>query len=167
MRPPVCLAAAAFTLLLAAHPSAQADLTINDVMSQAEQRAVGLHTLTAAQRDAFNRWLARYTRRVLDVAQRGSPGGQPRKQGSTAGRAYAGVGDGHWIDEVSGSGAIVTLEDGSMWEISSMDRIDTSLWLPITDITVLEADRPIGEYRYLLVNTEDGEKALAKYIGSR
>jgi hypothetical protein len=136
-------------------------------MSPAEQRAIGVHTLTAAQRDALNQWLVRYTRRVLDVAQRSSAGGQPPRRGSAGGRTYVGVGGGHWIDEVSSSGAIVTLEDGSMWEISSIDRIDTSLWLPVTDITVLEADRPLGEYRYVLVNTEDGEKALAKYIGSR
>ena len=56
---------------------------------------------------------------------------------------------------MSSGGAMVTLEDGSIWEINSLDRIDTSLWLPVTD------------YRYTLINTEDGEKALAKYISSR
>lgn len=166
MRLHVCLTAAFLLPGVAAHAAAQAELTINDVMSQAEQRATGIHALTAAQRDALNRWLVRYTRSVFDVAQKESPRGPARNQSSTSGRLYAAVGRGHWIDEVTSGGAIVTLEDGSMWEISSIDRIDTSLWLPVTDITVLEADRPIGDYRYLLVNTEDGEKALAKYLGS-
>ena len=68
--------------------------------------------------------------------------------------AYAGVGGGHWVKEKVGNGEMVILEDGSIWEISSIDRIYTALWLPITNITVLEASTPIGEYRYLLVNTD-------------
>ncbi len=60
---------------------------------------------------------------------------------------------------------MIVLEDGSIWEINSIDRIDTALWLPITDITVLKASQPVGDYKYTLVNTEDGEKALAKFLG--
>jgi hypothetical protein len=41
------------------------------------------------------------------------------------------------------------------------------LWLPVTDITVLKAPSAVGDYKYLLVNTEDGEKALAKYLGKQ
>jgi hypothetical protein len=52
-----------------------------------------------------------------------------------------------------------------MWEINSLDRIDTALWLPITNITVLAASSPVGEYRYTLINKDDGEKTLAKYLG--
>src|SRR6266571_7224319 len=71
-------------------------------------------------------------------------------------------GKGHWVDEVSSNGAIITLEDNSMWEIASLDRIDTSLWLPTTDITVMRDPRPVDDFKYILVNTEDGEKAHAK-----
>lgn len=45
-----------------------------------------------------------------------------------------------------------------------MDRIYTALWLPITSITVVLSDYPILDYKYLLINTDDGEKALAKYL---
>jgi len=76
-----------------------------------------------------------------------------------------GVGGGHWISEVSNNGAIVTLEDGSLWNISAVDRVDTALWLAATNITVLESRSPIGDYKYTLVNKDDGEKALAKYLG--
>ena len=72
---------------------------------------------------------------------------------------------GHSIQSTSNSGSIIVLEDGSMWEINAMDRIDTALWLPITDITVLRASSRIGECKYVLVNKDDGEKALAKYLG--
>jgi hypothetical protein len=58
--------------------------------------------------------------------------------------AYARIGTGHWIDEVSNNGRFITLEDGSLWDVQSIDQVDTALWLPITDITVRLADHPIG-----------------------
>jgi len=79
---------------------------------------------------------------------------------------YVGVGGGHWVSEVSDGGTIVTLEDGSLWEISALDRVDTALWLPTTSITVLESRSPVGNYKYILINKDDGEKALAKYLGN-
>jgi hypothetical protein len=78
---------------------------------------------------------------------------------------YTGVGGGHWISEVSSNGAIITLEDGSLWEVSALDRVDTALWLPTTNITVLRSQSPVGDFKYTLVNKDDGEKALAKYLG--
>jgi hypothetical protein len=41
------------------------------------------------------------------------------------------------------------------------------LWLPVSNITVLESKSPIGEYRYELYNIDDGEKALVKYLGNQ
>jgi len=46
-----------------------------------------------------------------------------------------------------------------------LDRVDTALWLPITNIAVLESRSPVGDYKYVLINKDDGEKALAKYLG--
>ena len=63
--------------------------------------------------------------------------------------------DGHWIRQVSDGGAVVILEDGSTWLIDEFDRIDTALWLPITDITVCGGQ---------LINTDDGEMARARRI---
>jgi hypothetical protein len=85
---------------------------------------------------------------------------------ASRGDVYSGVGGGHWISETSSDGGIITLEDGSLWEIYDIDRVDTALWLPITDITVLRSRSPVGEYKYLLINKDDDEKALAKYLGT-
>jgi hypothetical protein len=52
-------------------------------------------------------------------------------------------------------GTIVKLEDGSLWEIDSVDRIDTMLWLPTTDVTVCD-DK--------LINTEDNETVGARRL---
>lgn len=53
------------------------------------------------------------------------------------------------------SGRLVQLEDGSLWEIDPVDRIDTMLWLPVTDIVVCD-DK--------LINTEDKETADARRL---
>jgi hypothetical protein len=75
------------------------------------------------------------------------------------------LGAGHWVSEVSGNGRLVILEDGSLWEIQSGDRINTALWLPTTDVVVTNSSSPVGEYKYLLVSKDDGEFAAARYLG--
>src|SRR5437764_6077188 len=61
---------------------------------------------------------------------------------------YSGRGDGHRIKSKAESGAIIALEDGSIWGISSFDRFITVLWLPVTDITILQTDPPTRDERY-------------------
>ena len=80
---------------------------------------------------------------------------------------YYPTGSGHWIETNVDSGHFIALEDGSLWEIDPLDRVDAMLWLPISDITILESDDGSPGYNYLLVNTDDGEKAHAKPVGRR
>jgi len=76
---------------------------------------------------------------------------------------YPSTGPGHWIESISANGRIVTLEDNSVWEISELDRLDVSLWLPSDDITVV--DNPLNPfYPYKLINTDQGETAEAKLL---
>ncbi len=137
-------------------------LHIDRFMTSSEMRATGVAQLTPAQRDALDEWLTSYTLRVIRAFLTSKLGGVSTKNSSGV---YGGVGTGHWISSNDSDGAIITLEDGSMWQINSVDQPDTSLWLPVTDITVVDAASPIGDYKYELIDTEDHEKALAKYIG--
>lgn len=89
---------------------------------------------------------------------------KPFSKKSLVGGNYIGIGGGHWIKKIESGGKIIILEDHSVWEISAMDRIYSVLWLPTTSITVVLSDYPILDYKYLLINTDDGEKALAKYL---
>ncbi len=130
-------------------------LTIDQVMSAQELKDSGVGALSFAQRQVLNAWLNNYTERVLKVTSARAESNR-----------YAGVGSGHWIKEVSSNGAYITLEDGSLWEVNELDRIDTGLWLAVTNITVISSKEPVGQFRYELLNTEDGEKALARYLGS-
>jgi len=48
------------------------------------------------------------------------------------------------------------------------DTIDSSLWLPVEDVIVIRAERPIGCYLYTIMNIEErGEKVQALYLGQR
>ena len=66
-----------------------------------------------------------------------------------------------------GAPGSVVLDDGSLWQIDRLERLDASLWLPITSITVANSSRGSPGYDYVLINTDDGERAHAKYIGQR
>ena len=46
----------------------------------------------------------------------------------------------HEILSVSSEGRLITLEDGSMWRIDSVEGIDTSRWLPATPIAICEGE---------------------------
>jgi hypothetical protein len=80
-------------------------------------------------------------------------------------KVYGGVGGGHWVKKNIDSGTYMVLEDGTFWAIDPYDKIDATLWLPISNITVIESPGGSPGYQYLLINTDDGEKAHAKYMG--
>jgi hypothetical protein len=78
---------------------------------------------------------------------------------------YAGVGEGHWVRKKLDGGQMVVLEDGSLWGVNPLNRIDTMLWLPVQKITVLEGDNPL--YPYKLVNADAGDVVEAEYLGKQ
>lgn len=59
---------------------------------------------------------------------------------------------------------MITLEDGSIWEVSPIDTINSSIWLPISNIVVVEDS---GLFPYKLINSDDREAVNAKYLGAR
>ena len=77
---------------------------------------------------------------------------------------YAGTGGGHWVKENIDNGEFILLEDGSLWQVDPFDKIDVSLWLSLSEITVVESSGGSVGYDYLLINTDDDEKAHAKYV---
>lgn len=67
-------------------------------------------------------------------------------------RRSSGCETGHWVQEVMADGEFVKLEDGSLWQISPADQVDTMLWLPTTDIIVCPGK---------LISVDDNESADA------
>jgi hypothetical protein len=135
----------------------QNSIFLNQVMTAQEMKETGVENLSIQQRAALEQWINNYTLKIIQSFQTLS---QETYSGN-----YLGIGGGHWIKKNAERGKIIILEDNSMWEISSMDRIYTFLWLSFTNIRVILNDQTIGNYKYLLINTDDGEKAAAKYLG--
>lgn len=74
---------------------------------------------------------------------------------------YLGSGDEHWIDSVSDGGRIIILEDGSVWEVSPVDQVTSSIWLPVSDVVVVASS---GFYPYRIINKDDGESVEARRL---
>lgn len=55
-----------------------------------------------------------------------------------------------------------------MWQVMDIATIDSSLWLPVEDVIVTKAERPLGCYTYTIIKTEENaEKVQAQYLGQR
>lgn len=63
--------------------------------------------------------------------------------------------DGHWIQSVASNGEIITLEDGSVWQVNSYEAYISSLWLPVTRVSICGSK---------LINTDDGESVGADQL---
>lgn len=140
-------------------------ITFDQFFPRAEQQNMGLHKLTAEEREALRRRVQALLTAVLTSRAETSaaPPLSPRGRGGAL--SYPGVGGGHWVRENVDGGRFILLEDNSFWQVDPLDRIDAMLWLPISDITVLESSSGSPSYNYLLINTDDGEQAHAKYLG--
>jgi hypothetical protein len=88
----------------------------------------------------------------------------PPAQPPSSGEVYFDTGSGHWIQDITPDGAVITLEDGSRWLVDPIDRLDTELWLAVDDITVLDGSNP--SYPYRLIDTDPGGgPADARFLG--
>ncbi len=142
----------------------------------ASQQEMGLHKLTDAEREALRKHvqvlLFSAVRAKSWTIQNRPPVQQPARpvqpvEPQAPKDVYLGLGGGHWIKQNIGRGEFILLEDGSLWGIDPFDRLDATLWLTITSITVLKSSKGSPGYGYLLVNTDDGERAHAKYMGNK
>jgi hypothetical protein len=77
--------------------------------------------------------------------------------------AYSALGAGHLLRDVSGDGRFVTLEDGSRWEVIPRDQFTSAEWQPTAAMAV-RTTRGEDGFQYELVNTNDDEGVLAKFL---
>jgi hypothetical protein len=63
--------------------------------------------------------------------------------------------DGHFIEEVMGDGAVIKLEDGTLWRVDDADTADSALWLPSTSVIVCDGK---------LINTDDNESVEVEQV---
>jgi len=110
-----------------------------------------------------------FTIEILDenglVVWKAPPNDELAGDTSSALEPYTRTGGSHWVQTVLDQGRIIILEDGSRWEVESLDQNETVLWAPTSPITVDEANTPVDDFRYTLTNTEENRSVRAKYRG--
>ena len=72
---------------------------------------------------------------------------------------------GHWVKKNIDRGRIIQLEDGSLWSVSSIDVVNTMLWLPTETIIVVESANP--KFPFKLVNSDSRSAAEARFLSNR
>lgn len=125
------------------------------------QYQMGLHKLSKREKELLQMHVEKLLIQCITTLRSTGPA---TARGSVSG-IYTGTGGRHWIRENIGRGSYILLEDGSLWQVDPLDKIDAMLWLPVSNITVVRSNSGSPGYDYLLINTDDGEKAHAKYVG--
>jgi hypothetical protein len=78
--------------------------------------------------------------------------------------AYPGIDRTQTIQDVSRNGDVITLLDGSRWEVYSLDRWRSSLLIPFTRVLVTRAARPTLGHDYLIDN-QRGQELRVRFLG--
>ncbi len=144
------VAACVISAVLFAAEAPKQILSLDQVMTTDEQEKTGVSKLSAKERAALEEWLTRFTVTIAtEVAKKSA--------GSGKSVVYSGFGQKHWVREKIENGAFIKLEDGSLWQISPIDKINTMLWLPTDNVVVIESGNP--QYPYKLVGKRDTAEA--------
>jgi len=68
----------------------------------------------------------------------------------------------HWIKSVVERGQTIQLEDGSLWQLNPLNKVDAILWLAMERITIVDSGNAL--YPHKLINTDGRSTAEAKLI---
>ena len=161
--------------------------TLDELIPKNRQQEMGLHKLSSEEKEALRQHIVALLT-AASLANHASDSGSVTRSSSSlrdkepsatssepalypaqrranrAATVYPSTTGGHWIKQNIGRGEFIQLEDRSLWQVDPLDKIDASLWLPISSITVIESSNGSPGYDYLLINTDDKEKAHAKYV---
>jgi hypothetical protein len=144
-------------------------ISVDDFMTPEEAAATGIANMTPAQREAFERWIDRYTAMVARVAKREPASQDPPRQAHGMRFPNSYLRNGARVAELLNGGDFVRLEDGSVWEIYASDRVATVNWKAGNLVIVRERNIAINSggdtYDVLLANGETGTSATARFRG--
>lgn len=145
------------------------DLDLDTVMNPQEQEAAGLNRLTPAERQAFDKWLNTWTRHVIQQA----PSYHPSMTLSQWFAGWPGYLKPRPLPKAEATkekqevnqtifrnkgGAVLELNDGSVWNITAIDQPVVQFWARGQHISMKRNPRDIVR-PFLLYNNERREEA--------
>lgn len=140
-------------------------IPFENVIPKEDQKRMGLQKLSEEEKEKLKEFILQQCVDAYEKGRSASSSNQSTIKQKPL--VYEGGSSGHWIKENIDRGTFILLEDGSLWEIDPLDKIDASLWLKIENITITTSNKGGVGYDYLLINTDDKAKAHAKYIGKK
>ncbi len=117
----------------------------------------GRVTFAVEKKSVYIRMADASERKLRLIRQTARPRAEPARPA-----AYSGIGGGHVVRSTADAGRVVTLEDGSRWEILPRDRYQTAEWELSANITVRVLSREEDGFGYELINTSADEGAVAR-----
>lgn len=162
------------------------------VMSEADQKRIGVDRLTSEQRFALDVWLTRYSAELRanafrqpqqaaphtiaesdgDVAM--EPAAEPVQRGTRSRTVFwtplSTVPPAARLESTPDDGSYVRLADGTLWEVYPPDRTFTDEWNAGDYITVTIASTAQGDFDHVLVDTKANTRAHVRFVdvaGSR
>lgn len=117
-------------------------IAVESIMTKEDMEKIGLDKATDAQKKAFNDWIGRWTKKVLDQSPsyhpsmglnewiRSWPGFvAPAKVSKEKEKIEEREKANRQIDKNLNDGGTLELKNGSVWEIAEIDRYKTRRWL--------------------------------------
>lgn len=152
-------------------------LRIDALMSERDRQETGVARLTAAERQAFERWLSRYTAAAVAGATRvteesGTTARRTAERAPERGRRSPRhaqrvvLGATVEITSVLANGGFLVMEDGSMWEVYVRDITGSSTWTAGDQVLVRDNPAPPDLlYRLRFENGRARSTASVRYAG--
>jgi len=124
-------------------------IKFDSLMTQEEQTRTGISKLTKPEREELEKWLTAFMIKLFSS--------------ENAEKSFTEIGTRRWIKEKIDGGRYLLLDDNSLWEISSMSKLNTFLWMPMEDVYIIKNGNN-SLYPYKLINEDSDETADAKLI---
>jgi hypothetical protein len=128
-------------------------LAIERVMTPEEMQITGVASLTPQQEAALSAWLVRYTDNLMRVA--------PLVNATPLPGRYQNPGGARWLKMSTENGALLGLDDGSVWQLKQGQEGYTELWKAGDEIRLVSG----SNNEYVLEDVQKGRRAVARYLG--
>lgn len=143
--------------------AASEKLSLQQIMSEAEMKQIGLDNLSPEQEQAFERWVATWTKRVIEQAPSYRPGENItswiQRWPSYANPVKTDFNEEDFnerqklnqkVDKIRNDGEFVELKDGSIWQVSPVFRYLSTTWQRDQVIEIRKSEN--ARHPYILHN---------------
>lgn len=158
MRHLMLLAACAALIPATSARAQSASLRLPELMTREEMDAVGVDSLSPAQRAALERFLERYSASIAKALREAAPTAMPPNRSTSATTLR--------LRRVGERGEAVVLDDGSVWKVDAAGRAIAAQWRSGQHVLVRHRAGEPGAATFELENAQAGTRVVARFAGT-